>query len=123
MYCCYWRKKQAAFVSTQVFYHGASRHEERPKIFGMTASLVDKKSTISCDQGFAELQQNLNCVIMTANVGQYTSKAVQKGLVFEKSVVVSRLNDTDRWVVLLFDVERKTGLSNVNCLCNGPSGC
>lgn len=89
----------------------------------MTASLVDKKSTISCDQGFAELQQNLNCMIMTANVGKHASKAVQRGLVFEKSMVTSKLKDTDRWVVLQCGAKVASTFVILDFSGNCTSGC
>ncbi|GMH46000.1 hypothetical protein BSKO_13964 [Bryopsis sp. KO-2023] len=94
--CHHARKKHPYNLIMQEFYHVGAAQEELPKIFGMTASLVDKKSTTSCEQGFMELQQNLASMIMTADVGKFASKASQTGLVYQPSVVCRMLPDTER---------------------------
>lgn len=71
-----------------------------PKIFGMTASIVNKKSaTDKIDSVFSEIEINLDCTIMTANrdqVEKFATRATEHLIVYQPPKILELLPEMEQ---------------------------
>lgn len=88
----------------QEFYHKSlSLRHNSPKIFGMTASLVDGRGSNNVEYSFHELETNLGSTIMTVKnrevIEQYTAKVSENLICYANSHVLERIPTAVRCVL------------------------
>ena len=83
-------------LSCQEFYHKCPSQAHRPKIFGMTASLVDGgRGSNDVGYGFHELETNLNSTIVTVKnreaVERFAARASENLICYRDSNILECL--------------------------------